>query len=69
MFLAACQASADRGTPSRRGDVRLASELTTVESLVPRNATLESLLRQENLPDDLTSSVVAAVGGVGYKAG
>jgi murein DD-endopeptidase MepM/ murein hydrolase activator NlpD len=64
MVLAACQTSADRSVTTTRGDVRLAAETTTVESLVPRNATLESLLRQEQLPADLTSSVVSAVRGV-----
>jgi murein DD-endopeptidase MepM/ murein hydrolase activator NlpD len=37
---------------------------TQAESVVPRNATLESLLRQENVPADLTTSLVDAVRGV-----
>ena len=64
MLLAACQASSDRSVTPPRGDVRLATDTTTVESLVPRDATLESLLRQEQLSPDLTSSVVSAVRGV-----
>ena len=45
-------------------DVRLAREATTIESVVPRNATLEELLRRHDLPADLTTSLVSAVGTV-----
>jgi hypothetical protein len=42
----------------------LVPDWTQAESIVPRNATLESLLRQENVPADLTTSLVDAVRGV-----
>jgi len=40
--------------------VRLARETETIESLVPRNATLDSLLRAQNLPQRLVVSAVDA---------
>jgi len=59
LLLAACaQPEPARRTP--RGDVRLAPETETIESLVPRNATLDSLLRGQNLPQDLVTSAVQA---------
>jgi murein DD-endopeptidase MepM/ murein hydrolase activator NlpD len=57
--LAACA----RPEPQQKapgGDVRLAPETVTVESLVPRHATLDSLLRAERIPQDLVSSAVDA---------
>ena len=42
----------------------LAREATTIEAIVPRNATLEELLRRHDLPSDLTISLVSAVGTV-----
>ncbi len=45
-------------------DIVLARDGQSVESRVPRNATLESLLRQQNLSVELTASLVDAVRGV-----
>jgi len=42
-------------------DVLLVREATTIEAVVPRNATLEELLRKHNLSPDLTTSLVDAV--------
>ena len=42
----------------------LPRDRTTVEAVVPRNATLESLLKQHELPAELTTSLVDAVRGV-----
>jgi murein DD-endopeptidase MepM/ murein hydrolase activator NlpD len=61
--LTSCQPSSDRERADRRGDVRLVRDSTTFESVVPPNATLESLL-QEQLPAELSRSVVEAVRGV-----
>jgi len=44
-------------------DVHLAIDATTFEAVVPKNATLEMLLRQQ-LPADLSHSIVGAVTGV-----
>jgi murein DD-endopeptidase MepM/ murein hydrolase activator NlpD len=63
LVAASCQSSED--SPSRdRTDVQLGAEGTTVEAVVPPNATLESLFRQEHMPDDLSASIVQAVRGV-----
>jgi murein DD-endopeptidase MepM/ murein hydrolase activator NlpD len=47
-----------------QGDVRLAKDADIVEARVPPNATLETLLRQEHLPADMTASMVDAVRAV-----
>jgi murein DD-endopeptidase MepM/ murein hydrolase activator NlpD len=63
--VASAAACAGTETPRRTAtfgqDVRLALEATTIESVVPRNATLEELLRKHNLSPDLTTSLVDAV--------
>jgi len=62
-LLAACQRDAgapDAGDASV-GDVLLALEAATVEGRVPRNSTLETILRDEELPADFTAAVVTAV--------
>lgn len=64
LLLAACQPAVDHGTAPARGDLQLGLGSTTVESLVPRNATLESLLRDQNIPAELATSLVEAVRGV-----
>ena len=51
-------------TSSFRQDVLLVREATTIEAIVPRNATLEELLKRHDLPSDLTTSLVSAVGTV-----
>jgi murein DD-endopeptidase MepM/ murein hydrolase activator NlpD len=62
LLLVSCQSADEQSTP--RQDVRLASNGTTIEGLVPENATLESLLRQQEIPATLTASVVDAIRGV-----
>jgi len=47
-----------------RADIVLGRDGQWVEARVPRNATLESLLRQHNLSVELTASLVEAVRGV-----
>jgi murein DD-endopeptidase MepM/ murein hydrolase activator NlpD len=61
-LLASCQPSSDAG-PAHARDLPLPRDATTFEAVVPENATLESLLSQQ-LPSDLTRSVVEAVRGV-----
>ncbi len=60
---AACQSGGDLPNP-RQDDVQLEPDSTTIEGLVPPNATLESLLRQEQMPEDVAASVIHAVRGV-----
>jgi murein DD-endopeptidase MepM/ murein hydrolase activator NlpD len=66
--VAACIAAAcQSGQPQPRqprADVRLGPDGLTVEAVVPPNATLETLLRQEQMPDELAASIVQAVRGV-----
>jgi murein DD-endopeptidase MepM/ murein hydrolase activator NlpD len=63
-FLVSCQPSPDEQTTAVREDIRLAADGTTISALVPPNATLESLLRQQQLPADTTASLIEAVRGV-----
>jgi murein DD-endopeptidase MepM/ murein hydrolase activator NlpD len=55
-----------RETPRRAvaADVLLPSETAVIESRVPRNATLDSLLRQHQLSTELIQSVVRSAGSV-----
>jgi murein DD-endopeptidase MepM/ murein hydrolase activator NlpD len=59
-----CQSTADDDARRLREDVRLVTEAITTQALVPRNATLESLLRQQQLTPELASSVTDAVRSV-----
>jgi murein DD-endopeptidase MepM/ murein hydrolase activator NlpD len=63
-LLASCQASSrvESGTPER-GDVSLAPDAVTIQAVVPQNATLDGLLRQQ-LSAELSDSVVEAVRAV-----
>jgi len=47
-----------------REDIRLVSEAVTTQAVVPRNATFESLLRQQQVGPEMAASVVDAVRGV-----
>ena len=63
-FLVSCQPSPDEQTSAVREDIRLTADSTTISALVPPNATLESLLRQQQVPADMTASLIDAVRGV-----
>lgn len=63
-FLVSCQPSSDESMGYVPRDINLASDGTTVQAVVPQNATFESLLRQQQLPADMTASVVDAIRGV-----
>jgi len=60
LLLAACAQPDPARRSQPRADVRLTPETETIESLVPRNATLDSLLRAQNLPQDLVARAVQA---------
>jgi murein DD-endopeptidase MepM/ murein hydrolase activator NlpD len=67
--LLACAAACARpDPPPRRGpghaDVRLVAEIETIESTVPRNATLDGLLRANRLNGDLVVDAVNAARNV-----
>jgi murein DD-endopeptidase MepM/ murein hydrolase activator NlpD len=59
----ACQTGSPAPAAPRR-DVQLGQDGHTIEALVPPNATLETLLRQERMPDELAASIIQAVRGV-----
>ncbi len=59
-----CQARSGPTDEPVDRDVHLVPDSQIIESVVPRNATLESLLRQEQIPSDLTPSLVEAVRSV-----
>ena len=63
MLVCSC---AQQPAPERRhsADVQLRSEIQTIESRVPRNATLQSLLRDNELPGDLVDAAVDAARAV-----
>jgi murein DD-endopeptidase MepM/ murein hydrolase activator NlpD len=63
VFVCACAQQPPTPRP-QRSDVLLRSEIETIESRVPRNATLESLLRGHDLPGDLVDAAVDAARGV-----
>ncbi len=63
VFAAACQTPREP-SPVVRADVRLGPDGTTIEAVVPPNATLESLFRQEQVSDELSASILQAVRGV-----
>jgi murein DD-endopeptidase MepM/ murein hydrolase activator NlpD len=63
-FLVSCQPSSDESMGYVPQDINLANDGTTVEAVVPQNATFESLLRQQQLPADMAASVVDAIRGV-----
>lgn len=61
--VAACQAPDDDVRPVHQ-DLRLGMDLTTVQALVPRNATFETLMRQQQMSPDVAASVLEAIRGV-----
>lgn len=63
LLLAAC-ARPEPARPPARADVRLAIETETIQSLVPRNATLDSLLRAQHVPQELVAGAVEAAKAV-----
>jgi murein DD-endopeptidase MepM/ murein hydrolase activator NlpD len=62
-LLASCQSSSAVPGERERRDIALKADSTTVEAQVPPNATLQALLRQQ-LPADMTASLIEAVHGV-----
>lgn len=62
LLLAGCAREAPR--PARHADVVLRPEAQIIESRVPPHATLESLLREHQLPSDLVESAVQSARGV-----
>jgi murein DD-endopeptidase MepM/ murein hydrolase activator NlpD len=49
------------GAGGEADDIRLARETDVIEARVPRNATLETILRDQHLPSDLATPLVTAV--------
>jgi murein DD-endopeptidase MepM/ murein hydrolase activator NlpD len=65
LMLAACAAAPDEAPrTAARADVRLPTETETVEAIVPRNATLDSLLRAQHIQQQLVVSAVDAARAV-----
>lgn len=63
-LMAACQSAPDDDARRVHEDLRLGADLTTVQAIVPRNATFESLLRQQQMAPETAASVVEAIRGV-----
>lgn len=64
VYLVWRSAAAGVPVPPLRADILLGRDGPSVEARVPRNATLETLLRQQNLSVELTASLVDAVRSV-----
>src|SRR5690606_33551451 len=60
----ACQSASDDEARRVREDLRLVVDVVTTQANVPRNATFESLLRQQQLAPEVAASVVDAIRGV-----
>ena len=62
---AACQGAAGQPSDAPHGsDIALSRDANRVEARVPRNATLEGLLRQNQLSAEMTAALISAVRGV-----
>lgn len=64
---ASCQATSESRTaqrPAERHDLLLPRDQNVIAARVPANATLETLLRQNKLPDDVTTALVTAARSV-----
>jgi murein DD-endopeptidase MepM/ murein hydrolase activator NlpD len=64
LSLAGCARPEPVPPSTGRGDVRLPRETETVEALMPRHATLDSLLRAHKLSEELVAEVVTAARAV-----
>jgi murein DD-endopeptidase MepM/ murein hydrolase activator NlpD len=64
LLVAACAGPADRSPQQVPRDIRLASDGQSIDAKVPRNATFETLFKHHEVPADVTSSVLKAMGGV-----
>lgn len=60
----ACQSASDDEARRVREDLRLVADVVTTQANVPRNATFESLLRQQQVAPEVAASVVDAIRGV-----
>jgi murein DD-endopeptidase MepM/ murein hydrolase activator NlpD len=64
LVFAACARQTPAPSPRRGSDIFLPLETQIVEAVVPRDATLDGLLRQHNLPAELVQAAVLAARGV-----
>jgi murein DD-endopeptidase MepM/ murein hydrolase activator NlpD len=64
IWASASCARVERTTTAPGGDIALPRESSTVDARIPRNATIETLFRQFNLPPDLTIAAIDAVRAV-----
>ena len=64
-LVGACQTASEPGPqPPSRVDVALENDQRTIDARVPRNATLETLLRAHDLPADVSASLVTSIRSV-----
>ena len=60
LLAAACGSAPAELRPARGADIALPPETTVIEGLVPRNATLDTMLREHGLAADVVHAVIAA---------
>jgi len=64
LVVSGCGGPADRSREHAPRDIRLASDGQSIDAKVPPNATFETLLKRHEVPADVASSVLKAMGGV-----
>jgi len=64
LVVSGCAGPADRLPRQAPRDIRLAPDGPSIDAKVPPNATFETLLKRNEVPADVTSSVLKAMGGV-----
>jgi len=64
LVVSGCAGPADRSPQHAPRDIRLAPDGPSIDAKVPPNATFETLLKRNEVPADVTSSVLKAMGGV-----
>jgi murein DD-endopeptidase MepM/ murein hydrolase activator NlpD len=58
---AACSGSSRTvASTARRADIALAADVTTIKAMVPRNATLEALLRAQDVSGDVVDAIIGS---------
>ena len=64
LVVSGCAGPADRSPAPAPRDIRLAPDGQSIDAKVPPNATFETLLKRHEVPAEVTSSVLKAMGGV-----
>ena len=69
LLMGSCARSSGQAADATPKDILLPMDGQSIDGKVPPNATLETLLRRQNLPSDTTGSLLEAVTGADADAG